>query len=222
MEEELETGVYLSKSVKNSETIMYRTADGCLTEILPVSELGIPGRHNVQNALAATAVALTAGAPAAAVARALREFRGVEHRLEFVREKNGVKYVNGSKATNPAATIKDLEAFSRPIVLIAGGLDRGMEYDILLPYFKERLSAIITLGETRDKLNLVAEQAGVPTVRTVSKTEPAEAMREAVALAERLAKPDDIVLLSPACASWDMYASYEQRGSMFKESVHTL
>ncbi|WP_040948428.1 UDP-N-acetylmuramoyl-L-alanine--D-glutamate ligase [Gorillibacterium massiliense] len=221
MAEELVSGVFL-RTLEGVETIVYRSEDGNESAILTAAKLGIPGRHNIQNALAAVAVALAAGASEQAIAEALQQFRGVEHRLEFVRDKDGVSYVNGSKATNPAATIKDLEAFSQPIVLIAGGLDRGMEYDSLVPYFQGRLTGLIALGETRDKLARTAEQATVPQIRIIASIDPEQAMMEAVEAARLLAKDGDVVLLSPACASWDMFTSYEQRGSMFKRSVHTL
>jgi len=123
MSEELKCGVYLQEN-----TIVCRTFEGEKVSVLPAGELGIPGRHNVQNALAATAVAYAAGVPFETIAKVLRAFRGVEHRLEFVAGRDGVTYINGSKATNPAATIMDIEAFAQPIVLIAGGLDRDGLY----------------------------------------------------------------------------------------------
>ncbi|WP_438446313.1 UDP-N-acetylmuramoyl-L-alanine--D-glutamate ligase [Gorillibacterium sp. sgz5001074] len=231
MKEELESGVYLSLlpaaaadgSTVEKRHIVWKQEGRGPVAVLPTEELGIPGEFNVENALAAVAAALSAGASVEAVARALREFRGVEHRLEYVREKDGVVYYNNSKATNPAATIKALEAFEQPIVLVAGGLDRGMEYTDLLPYFRERVKAVVALGETRQKIARVAEEAGLSLVKTVdTANNPAAAVAEAVEAAHAFAEAGDVVLLSPACASWDMFASYEVRGSMFKESVHNL
>ncbi|RAV19806.1 UDP-N-acetylmuramoyl-L-alanine--D-glutamate ligase [Paenibacillus contaminans] len=218
MSEELECGVYLQEN-----TIVCRTFEGEKVPVLPAGELGIPGRHNVQNALAATAVAYAAGVPFETIAKVLRAFRGVEHRLEFVAGRDGVTYINGSKATNPAATIMDIEAFAQPIVLIAGGLDRGMDYMELLPYFENRIKAVVTIGETREKINRVAALAGLQAVKSVDNANtPADALNEAVRIASGLAESGDVVLLSPACASWDMFASYEERGRIFKQSVHNL
>ncbi|MFF2093457.1 UDP-N-acetylmuramoyl-L-alanine--D-glutamate ligase [Paenibacillus sp. NPDC058174] len=203
--------------------IVWRREDGAETVILPVDELGIPGRHNAANALAAIAACLSAGADPQALAAALRGFRGVEHRLEYAAEVNGVKYYNDSKATNPIATTMSVGSLSAPIVLIAGGLDRGSDYMELLPLFRDRLKGLVVLGETRAKLAAVAELAGLASVRMVEPVEDAEStLREAVRQAALLAEPGDIVLLSPACASWDMFESYEQRGRIFKDSAHTL
>jgi UDP-N-acetylmuramoylalanine--D-glutamate ligase len=236
MKEELETGVFLKNLASpagkdnvlkpgsdEKRWIVYADKAGKLQAILPTEEVGIPGEFNVENALAATAAALSAGASIEAIARALREFRGVEHRLEFVREKDGVVYYNNSKATNPAATIKAMEAFTNPIVLIAGGLERGMDYLDLVPHFKERVKAVVALGETRQKIAHAAAEAGIKHIKTVdTANSPASAVEEAVAAAHAFAEEGDVVLLSPACASWDMFASYEVRGSIFKQSVHNL
>ncbi|RCW46537.1 UDP-N-acetylmuramoyl-L-alanine--D-glutamate ligase [Paenibacillus prosopidis] len=203
--------------------IIYRQANGVQTTILPVDELGIPGRHNAANALAAIAACLAAGAAPEQLIEPLQQFRGVEHRLEFVREVNGVKYYNDSKATNPVATTMSVRSLAAPIVLIAGGLDRGSDYMELLPLFRERLKGLVALGETREKLAHVAELAGLAKAEIVEPDEDAESvLQQAVRQAAALADPGDIVLLSPACASWDMFASYEQRGRIFKDSAHTL
>jgi UDP-N-acetylmuramoylalanine--D-glutamate ligase len=231
--ERLEAGVYVeppftfdadpSEAAAVARQIVYRQADGAETTILPVDELGIPGRHNTANALAAIAACLAAGAAPEQLVKPLREFDAVEHRLEFVREVDGVKYYNDSKATNPVATIIAVRSFAAPIVLIAGGLDRGSDYMELLPLFRERLKGLVTLGETREKLAAVAELAGLAKVEIVEPEEDAESvLQQAVKQAAALAEPGDIVLLSPACASWDMFASYEQRGRIFKDSAHTL
>lgn len=203
--------------------IVWRRENGVETVIVPVDELGIPGRHNAANALAAIAACLAAGATPASMLAVLRDFHGVEHRLEYAGEVKGVKYYNDSKATNPTATTMSVGSLSAPIVLIAGGLDRGSDYMELLPVFQNRLKGLVALGETRGKLHAVAELAGLANVRLVEPEEDAEStLREAVRQAAALADPGDIVLLSPACASWDMFKSYEQRGRIFKESAHTL
>jgi UDP-N-acetylmuramoylalanine--D-glutamate ligase len=220
MKETLPHGIYLDKE---SQTIVYRDAEGNQHAILPAKEMGIPGSYNVENALAAAGAALTVGIQPDAIAKVLREFRGVEHRLEFVRDKAGVTFYNNSKATNPAASIKSIEAFDRDIVLIAGGLDRGSDYMELLPIFRDRVKAIVTLGETREKINHVAELAGISSIQTVdTANNAADAVTLAVQKAWEMSQAGDIILLSPACASWDMFPSYEDRGRMFKESVHNL
>ncbi|MHA7963768.1 UDP-N-acetylmuramoyl-L-alanine--D-glutamate ligase [Paenibacillus sp. CAU 1782] len=190
--------------------------------IAAVSELGVPGIHNTANAMAAAAACLAAGVPSELLAEPLRTFKAVEHRLEFVCEKHGVEYYNDSKATNSTATTMSVQSLKKPIVLIAGGLDRGSDYMDLLPLFRG-LKGLVALGQTRAKLEKVAELAGLTSVKTVNDESDAEsALREAVGLAASMAEPGDIVLLSPACASWDMFKSYEQRGIIFKQSAHTL
>ncbi|KIL41748.1 UDP-N-acetylmuramoyl-L-alanyl-D-glutamate synthetase [Gordoniibacillus kamchatkensis] len=203
--------------------LVYRDTAGAEHPIVRVGELGIVGSFNVENALAASAIAIASGADLASIAKALREFRGVEHRLEWVATIDDVQFYNNAKATNPAATLSTMGAFEQKLILIAGGLDRGSDYMELLPAFKEQLKGLVTLGETRAKIDRVAELAGVSNRKTVDTGEhAADAVREAVEAAFAMAGPGDIVLLSPACASWDMFTSYEERGRMFKESVHKL
>ncbi|MCM3746307.1 UDP-N-acetylmuramoyl-L-alanine--D-glutamate ligase [Paenibacillus pasadenensis] len=203
--------------------IVYRDGSGAATVLLSVAELGIPGRHNTANALAAAAACLAVGAEPAALAAPLREFNAVEHRLEFVREVNGVRYYNDSKATNPTATAMAVGSLKQPIVLIAGGLDRGSDYMELLPLFRSGIKGLVLVGQTRHKLAHVAELAGMSASLVVDAGDDAEsAISRAVRAAAVLAEPGDAVLLSPACASWDMYPSYEVRGRMFKDSAHTL
>ncbi|KRE35158.1 UDP-N-acetylmuramoyl-L-alanine--D-glutamate ligase [Paenibacillus sp. Soil522] len=233
--ERLEAGIYIEPpyvrdTVDSQEheaalnrQIVFRQTDGTEFVILPVNELGIPGRHNAANALAAIAACITAGASLEQLIEPLQQFRGVEHRLEFVREVNGVKYYNDSKATNPVATTMSVRSLTAPIVLVAGGLDRGSDYMELVPLFRERLKGLVALGETREKLSRIAELAGLAKVEIVEPNEDAESvLQQAVKQAAAIAEPGDIVLLSPACASWDMFASYEQRGRIFKDSAHTL
>jgi len=233
--ERLETGVCVEPPYSREQLadgageprrfIVYRRpayAGGGEAVIMPVDMLGIPGRHNTANALAAIAAALTAGASPEVLAEPLERFKGVEHRLEFVRELNGVKFINDSKATNSTATTMSVRSLKGPIVLVAGGLDRGSDYMELLPVFRN-LKGLVALGQTKEKLLRVAELAGLANAHSVNDESDAEStLREAVRQAAALAEPGDTVLLSPACASWDMFASYEQRGSIFKQSAHTL
>ncbi|QHW30378.1 UDP-N-acetylmuramoyl-L-alanine--D-glutamate ligase [Paenibacillus rhizovicinus] len=216
--------VDLTEPVGDAERrIVWRDREGGEREIIGVAELGLPGRHNTANALAAIAACLAAGASAGSLLEPLRQFRGVEHRLEYVCDRNGVAYYNNSKATNSTATIIALRSFAPRIVLIAGGLDRGSDYMELLPHFRDQVKAVVALGETRGKIASVAELAGLTAIKIVEPEEDAEStLRLAVQEAASLAEPGDIVLLSPACASWDMFKSYETRGSIFKQSAHNL
>ncbi|WP_068502175.1 UDP-N-acetylmuramoyl-L-alanine--D-glutamate ligase [Paenibacillus kribbensis] len=204
-------------------SIVYRDSLGVVHPIIGVAEIGLPGRFNVENALAACAIAIAAGAEPAKLAEPLSAFRGVEHRLEYVIEHAGAAYYNNSKATNSKATMMALSSFKQPIVLIAGGLDRGSDYTELVPSLQERVKAVVLLGETRHKLADRAHQAGIEHVEVVDNGEDAAAtLVEAVNKAAEFAEPGDVVLLSPACASWDMFRSYEERGRIFKEAAHKL
>ncbi|QWU14938.1 UDP-N-acetylmuramoylalanine--D-glutamate ligase [Paenibacillus sophorae] len=229
MSEELVQGVFVRPSfVPDIEddlkrVIVYRDYTESETVIAEVASIGLPGRFNVENALAACAVAIAAGADPAGLAETLASFRGVEHRLEYVAEKNGAAYYNNSKATNSKATSMALASFRQPIVLIAGGLDRGSDYMELVPVLQGRVKALVALGQTKDKLAHVAKLAGLKTVITVDNGDSAASvLQKAVQEAAALAEEGDVVLLSPACASWDMFTSYEVRGRIFKEAVHNL
>ncbi|WP_025685733.1 UDP-N-acetylmuramoyl-L-alanine--D-glutamate ligase [Paenibacillus maysiensis] len=203
--------------------IVYRDASGVVHPIIGVAEIGLPGRFNVENALAACAIAIAAGSEPSKLAEPLSAFRGVEHRLEYVGEHAGAAYYNNSKATNSKATMMALSSFKQPIVLIAGGLDRGSDYAELVPSLQEGVKAVVLLGETRHKLADRARQAGIERIEVVDNGEDAAAtLVEAVNKAAKLAEPGDVVLLSPACASWDMFQSYEERGRIFKEAAHKL
>lgn len=184
--------------------------------LLPVKEVALPGAHHLENALAAAVIAHLCGCPADAIANVLRTFRGVEHRLEYVGTVDGVSYYNDSKATNAQAAIRALESFDQPIVWIGGGLDRGVDFHELVPVFAQRVKAVVAYGQSAPILLARAEEAGVP-IRLGVKD-----VAEAVAEASKAAQPGDVVLLSPACASWDMYTSFEERGSIFKQAVHRL
>jgi UDP-N-acetylmuramoylalanine--D-glutamate ligase len=227
--EELTYGVFVSPSYITGQDddlmrrIIYRNSAGQDTIIADVDSISLPGRFNVENALAACGIAIAVGADPSLLGDVLASFRGVEHRLEYVADKAGVTYYNNSKATNSKATIMALTSFQRPVVLIAGGLDRGSDYMELLPVLSGRVKALVALGETRDKLTNVAQLAGLKQIISVDNGESAAAVLEqAVQEASALAEEGDVVLLSPACASWDMFTSYEERGCIFKEAVHNL
>lgn len=229
MSEELTHGVFVSPSYITGQDddlkrrIIYRESADQETIIADVDSISIPGRFNVGNALAACGIAIAAGADPSLLGEVLASFRGVEHRLEYVADKAGATYYNNSKATNSKATIMALTSFERPVVLIAGGLDRGSDYLELLPVLSGRVKALVALGETKDKLTNVAQLAGLKQIISVDNGESAAAVLEqAVQEASALAEEGDIVLLSPACASWDMFTSYEERGRIFKEAVHNL
>ena len=177
-------------------------------------ELRIKGVHNLENALAAAAVALAAGADPSSIAAVLREFPGLEHRLEFVREWKGVTYINDSKGTNVGAVVKSVEGFTQPVVLIAGGLDKGSDFSPLYDLFKQKLRALILIGKAADKM---AKALGSATETIFAAT-----LQEAVKLATDKAASGDVVLLSPACASFDMFKDFEDRGRQFKEAVMNL
>lgn len=196
--------------------ICFHPSTGEGEQVIHTSEVALPGRHNLENALAAVAVAKAAGCPTDAIRGVLRRFQGVAHRLEFVRDVNGVRYYNDSKATNPNALKCALDAFSEPVVLIAGGLDRGIDFRELVPIFRKRLRALITYGQVKDILYERGVEAGLPIARRASDLE------EAVHIGSEVARPGDIVLLSPACASWDQFKSFEERGDIFKQAVHRL
>ena len=153
------------------------------------------------------------GVPMEVIRKTLREFKAVEHRIEFVTEQGGVAYYNDSKGTNPDAAIQGIRAMDRPTVLIAGGYDKGSDYREWLLACKERVRELILLGATAEKIAREAEELGFTKIRFAS------SMEEAVGLAKDAAEPGDAVLLSPACASWGMFKNYEERGRIFKGSV---
>lgn len=193
--------------------------DGVRHELVPVAELGIRGDHNVENALAAAASAFLAGVTPEEMRPVLRSFRGVEHRIEPVREIGGVPYYNDSKATNTDAAIKALEAFDGHIVLIAGGDDKMTDLTDFMRLVRERTDELILVGAAAERFAAAAADAGIApaNIRRVGYD-----MEAAVRLAHTLARPPQTVLLSPACASFDMYGGYEERGRDFKRIVNGL
>lgn len=185
-------------------------------EIMPASEIKVPGSHNVENALAAIAVAKICGVSNESIIEVLKTFSGVRHRTQYVMTLNDRKIYNDSKATDIEATQKALDGFKTPVVLLAGGLDRGFTFDRLVPYFKKHVHALIVFGETADLMADAGKKAGI---KDIVKTENAVT---AVPEAYKLSNPGDIILLSPACASWDQWPTFEVRGDKFIEAVEKL
>ncbi len=183
-------------------------------EICPAAEMALPGEHNLENALAASAAAWAAGADPQAIGNVLRSFKAIEHRLEYVATLAGVDFINDSKGTNPGASIKALKSFpGRKKILIAGGKDRGSNFEELANMIRHEVSYLFLFGESKDKLALSVEKTGFSNYRQV------EGLEEAVRGARSKARAGDIILLSPACASWDMFTDYEARGNLFKKIV---
>ena len=187
-------------------------------KLCKAADLQIPGKHNLENALAAAAVGIFAGARPAAVSKTLRSFKGVEHRIEYVRTLKGVRYVNDSKGTNPDSTIKAIEATDTPIILIAGGYEKKSDFTELINKFNGKVKYLVLLGVTAERFKQTALSCGFADERIIK----CPSLEACVASAAQLAVPGDTVLLSPACASWDMFTGYEQRGEMFKEYVKGL
>jgi len=183
----------------------------CLTE-----ELRIPGNHNIENVLAAVAISVSMGVPPEIIRDVVIHFKGVEHRIEFVDKIDGVEYYNDSKATNVDAAIIGIQSMKAPVVLIGGGMDKGADFSEWIDAFDGKVKALIVMGETADKIIKTANQKGFFNIKKVSSIE------EAVRLAKETAQKGDCVLLSPACASWDMFKSYEERGKLFKKAVYAL
>jgi UDP-N-acetylmuramoylalanine--D-glutamate ligase len=199
----------------HGESILFVPREGANSErVMPVAEIPLAGAHNVENVLAAVCAARLAGVERETIRAAVREFKAVEHRLEFVREVGGVRYYNDSKATNVDATLKAVEAFAGGIHLILGGKDKGSDYRVLEPLLRERVKTVITIGSAAEKIERQLDG--------VVKIERAETLQRAVALAHEAAVAGDTVLLAPACASFDQFENYEQRGRVFKELVQGL
>jgi UDP-N-acetylmuramoylalanine--D-glutamate ligase len=189
--------------------------NGHAEPVAPVAEITLRGAHNVENVLAATAGALWTGMDPATIRKGIAMFRGVAHRIERVHDARGVTFYNDSKGTNVASTIKALESFPEPVILIAGGKGKGQDFAPLAAAARGRVRNAVLIGIDRDQIRRVLADAGIP-------TENAESMEEAVRMASRRARIGDVVLLSPACASFDMFLNYEHRGEVFKDAVRRL
>jgi UDP-N-acetylmuramoylalanine--D-glutamate ligase len=201
-------GAYL-----RGEEILFRQ-DGAEEILLKLEDIPLAGTHNVENVLAAAAAARLAGAPAAAIATGVRTFAGVEHRLEFVAEIGGVRYFNDSKATNVDATLKALDAFPGRILVILGGKDKGSDYSVLQKPLREKAILALLIGAAAEKI----EKQIFGSVAL----ERAETLDRAVETAAHAAQRGDVVLLAPACASFDQFQNYEHRGRVFKDLVGEL
>lgn len=184
-------------------------------KIIARNQIRLVGTHNLENILASIAACMLAGATIEGIYRVLTTFGGVKHRLQFVDQFDGRLFYNDSKATNILASSKALSAFEQPTILLAGGLDRGNGFDELLPYLKN-VKVMIVYGETAEKLTQIAEQANVKVIRKV------DGLEEAVPAAYKYSAEGDVILLSPACASWDQFKTFEERGDMFIDLVHRL
>lgn len=206
----LEQGVFV-----HDGQILTREA-GRETLICASAALSIPGTHNLENALAAVTVGRALGVEAAVLARALTGFRGVPHRCEAVGQIEGIMYVNDSKATNPEAAGRALDAYSQPIVLIVGGRNKGNDFVSFMEKARGKVRVLIVLGECAEEMAHAAGCAGVNRVLRAAD------LPEAVGLARDVVFPGEIVLLSPACASWDMFKNYEERGDLFRRLVQEL
>ncbi|MFQ7287548.1 MAG: UDP-N-acetylmuramoyl-L-alanine--D-glutamate ligase [Lacrimispora saccharolytica] len=184
--------------------------------VVHTDELKILGQHNYENVMTAVGMAYYAGVPMDVIRKAVCAFQGVEHRIEYVCEKNGVVYYNDSKGTNPDAAIKGIQAMNRPTLLIGGGFDKQSTYESWIRAFDGKVKYLVLIGETREKIAETARREGFHEILM------AENLEEAVKICADKAEPGDAVLLSPACASWDQFDSYEQRGDLFKEYVRAL
>lgn len=185
-------------------------------KVCGTKDVFIKGAHNLENALAAVGAAAVMGVPVEVIGRTLRDFQGVAHRLELVAEINGVKYINDSKGTNPDASIKALEAYDEPIVLLAGGRNKGSDFTEFAHKVKEKVRTLVVLGECKAEIKDAVSKTGFTAIYD------AEDFDDAVRMAAKMSEAGQIVLLSPACASWDMFKNFEERGERFKEVVSSL
>lgn len=185
-------------------------------EVMSVDDMHLFGNHNYENVMAAIAMTIEAGVPLNIIINVIKDFMGVEHRIEYVRDKDGVTYYNDSKGTNPDSSIKALEAMSRPTILIAGGYDKHSEFDEFIEAFDNKVKLMVLLGQTADQIEETAVRHGFT---NIVKT---DSLENAVKICAENAVSGDVVLLSPACASWGMFKNYEERGKLFKEYVNSL
>ncbi len=206
------------------EGILITRLNGTSIPIISVDEIGIRGDHNVYNAMAAALAARLLGIEPASIRGTLRSFKGVEHRQEYVREVNGITYINNSKATTVEAVAAALKSYTEPIVLMLGGMDKGNDYTTIVDLVKQHVRAIVATGASAETIE--KNFSGTVPVRRVDTTGAAVpnrvSMEHAVAVAASLAQPGDIVLLAPACTSFDWFKDYEERGRVFKSIVNAL
>jgi len=208
--EKLEDGFYL-----DGEKIMMSTA-GTSVAIMSIHDMNLVGLCNVENVMAAIGISMAMGVPLSTILSVIRSFKAVEHRIEFVATKRGVDYYNDSKGTNPDAAIQGIRAMSKPTILIGGGYDKGSEYDEWIENFGDTVKLLVLIGQTKEKIAECAKKHGFDNF--VFK----DSYEEALEYCTNSAAPGDAVLLSPACASWDMFPNYETRGKKFKEYVNKI
>ncbi len=207
----LEKGIYLDE-----EKNIVANLSGEVEFVMNSKELSLPGGHNLENSMAAMAICLEYGVDIEIIKEVLKTFKAVEHRLEYVETIDGVAYVNDSKGTNPDSTIKAVQSYDRPIILIAGGYDKGSDFNELFEIAKKFVRSVVILGQTAKLIESTAHKHGILDTYIVND------MYEAVKKSHEIANENDLVLLSPACASWGMYNNYEERGNDFKLNVHNL
>lgn len=205
----------LTQQIENGACIKNETIYFNQNPIIERKDVVLPGAHNLENILAAICAVKQAGVSNEAIREVLTTFSGVKHRLQYVAEFNGRKFYNDSKATNLLATSKALDAFKQPVILLAGGLDRGNELDGLKEHMGY-VKTIVTFGQTAGKFQKLGRELGIHQIKRVDNVE------QAVLEAYKLSEANDIILLSPACASWDQFKSFEDRGDMFISAVHML
>jgi UDP-N-acetylmuramoylalanine--D-glutamate ligase len=206
----LEEGLYYKDGV------IYWNRNGATEEVIPVNELQILGLHNYENVMAAVAMADAMGVTMEEIREALRAFVAVEHRIEYVCEKRGVRFYNDSKGTNPDAAIKGILAMDRKTCLIGGGYDKESTYDEWIESFGDKVKLLVLIGQTREKIAECCKKHGFNDYVF------AETLEEAIDRCYETAASGEAVLLSPACASWGMFKNYEERGRIFKEYVRNL
>ena len=206
----LENGIYLD----GEEIIL--SENGKEQHLMNIHEMNLVGMCNVENVMAAIAISRAMEVPIDIILNTVRQFKAVEHRIEFVATKNGVDYYNDSKGTNPDAAIQGIRAMSKPTILIGGGYDKQSEYDEWIEAFDGKVKAFVLIGQTREKIAECARKHGVTNIIL------ADTFEEAFDICVKQAAPGDAVLLSPACASWGMFPNYEVRGKMFKEFVEKI
>lgn len=202
----LENGIFIQ-----DEYIVIKDRDK-LIKVAPLKNINLV----LENVLASIGIAWAMGVDAKIISKVLQGFKGLEHRIEFVKTVHGISFYNDSKGTNPDSTMKAIEVIRKPIILIAGGHDKGSEFDALIQTFNGKIKELVLLGETKEKIKLTAEKYGITNIHLVSN------MKEAVNLAYNLGQKDDNILLSPACASWGMYNNFEERGRDFKNIVFDI
>lgn len=210
--EKLDNGVYVE-----GDNIFIKINSNEPILLMNKSELSLPGEHNLENALASVAIAYLLEIPLEIIKNTLITFASIEHRLEYVDTINEIEFINDSKGTNPDSTIKAITSFTKPIILIAGGQNKNNEFDELIKLFEpNNIKEVVLIGETANKIRETATKLGFDNCHIVN------SMEEAVKTSIKLSKPGYIVLLSPACASKDMFSNFEHRGNVFKECVTKL